>query len=97
MGFTKTPVGGRQPMTICHTCSGSRKRKYDTDERVLALAKAWAGIMGVDDSGGSIAQEMRADKRLQAHLEAIEWARGKLLEAERMAVEGTAEMLERWT
>lgn len=97
MGFSEQKIDGRQPMTTCHTCMGSRKRKYDTEERVAALAKAWAGIMGVDDADGSIAREIRADKRLRGFIDAIEWGRGKLLEAERMAVEGAAEMLERWT
>jgi len=49
----------------------------------------------LDERAKALIAEIRKDKRLHGFIEAIEWCRGKLLEAERMAVEGAAQMLER--
>jgi hypothetical protein len=91
---------GRQPMKVCPTCMGSRRRRYNDDQRITSLAKAWIShypAQPLDDPAAVsvVAASLRKHKQCQRMLAAIVFAKGILLEAERVATEETARMVER--
>lgn len=88
---------GRQPMAQCPSCAGSLKRRYSDDERILKLAREWANVNPKEPGDVTvIAGELRKHPRLHALLASIGTARAILIEAERVAIEETARMAERW-
>jgi hypothetical protein len=94
---------GKQPMKPCPTCAGAKRWRYGEDERVKNMAKAWTSQAGMRfeseaeclDAQRAVAEQLRSD-RLQALINSIEYARQRLLAAERVAVLETAGMCERW-
>jgi hypothetical protein len=82
---------GRQPMRVCGSCMGQKRRRYDEDERIIALGRCAAPNDSV-----KAAKLLRRDKRLTQIVRAVEFAKGELLAAERVAVEGAGLMIERW-
>lgn len=92
---------GRQPMTPCTTCHGSLRRSYSDDERIKKLACAWIGVFPeqplADPAAVSVvAASLRKHPRLGPMLDAVTYAKRELLAAERIAIEETARMVERW-
>lgn len=87
---------GRQPMRICETCKGTKRRRFNEDERVEELAremtpaKAKAGTL---DDNKKWLREMSAEARKM--LSAVDYAKSVLLEAERVATAETARSLGR--
>lgn len=99
--MTNQAVEGRQPMMICGKCGGGLLRKnFSEDSRIARLTAEWLKLYPPhpDDSEAptAVAQMMRGHRRLNTLIFAIEFAKGKLLEAERIASEQAAKMLERW-
>lgn len=92
-------VDGKQPMIICPGCNGTGKRNYKIDERIDSLAKESALGMGIDsfeDNYRRCAKEIREHRKLRELIYGIELAKSILAECERVAVEETARMVERW-
>lgn len=93
---------GRQPMMACPTCSGKLKRVYKEDERVDSLAAEWLLQHPQEpeekqtEIRRAIAKDLRAHPKLSDLTDAIDYAKKRLIEAERVATEETARMLERW-
>lgn len=110
---------GKQPMKVCPSCSGERKRRYSEDERVKSLARSYvlqqrlytseeerealhhafiaertmpSRLVGIL---AQIANDLRADRKLDDFNRAIDFAKGEVLASERLAVESVAVMLER--
>lgn len=93
---------GRQPMRVCPSCMGARRRRHTEDERIQCLAKEWVQAFPaqrVDDPEAVtiVAKSLRNHARLRELLLGIDYAKGILLEAERVATENTARMVEKWT
>lgn len=100
-GATQVPmvseVEGVQPMTQCPTCSGSGRRRYAEDERILKIAKEFVAANRARGSDVTVvAKELRKHDRLRELLFSVDVAKGVIAESERMAVEETAKMLEKW-
>jgi hypothetical protein len=97
---------GPQPMRVCSACMGAKRRRYSEDERVLNLAKEWilafqestwhkADRAGREDMIATIANGIRRHRKLHEMMSATDFAKGKLIECERVAAQETGAMLER--
>lgn len=85
--YEHNPAEGRQPMVQCPMCHGSGAREYTDDDRRDAVREtAESRSVGGEE----------VERCLPRSPAAVSWARTKLLEAERVAVEETGRMLERW-
>lgn len=93
-------VEGRQPTTMCPKCSGGLLRRFNEDERIGRLAREWLAMCPADPEDktavSEVAKELRKHSRLRELLFAIDYAKGKLLEAERVVTEQSEKMVERW-
>lgn len=86
-------IEGRQPMKSCETCFGSGRRRYNEDFRIKTFARA---VNPEDEAGAEKSLRKMPSRELHALLDCVNVAKGVLLAAERVAVEGTGLMLERW-
>jgi hypothetical protein len=96
--MSMTEIQGIQPMIGCPTCHGDGKRRHWENERLDALRVAWNAAR-IHVSRGVFRDTFNPaslSKRRRDLLEAVEWAKSKLLEAERVATEETIAMVERW-
>jgi hypothetical protein len=95
---------GKQPMKTCPACGGARRWRHNEDGHISSLAKAWRIQVGVRcetqieerRADAEIATQLRANKSMHRMVECLEYAKSILLESERIAVEETATMVERW-
>lgn len=91
---------GRQPMKQCERCKGAKRLRWDEDQRIATLARAWvAAFHTTEDPAAAVAiisRTLRMDRRLRAFLSAIDFGKNLLLSAERVAVEQAGVMLEFW-
>lgn len=86
---------GRQPMMPCYTCAGTGIHKPEEHERVVMLSREMVR-QRCCTSEESVEHAIEQYGPVAFLMDEIDRARALILEAERVAVEETAKMLERW-
>ena len=92
---------GKQPMRICDKCNGMLRRKFDEDARIKGLAQQYVARSKLrieshaelDSLVAAADKQIRKSRQLRPLLNAVDFAKGVLLSAERAAVEGAAKAL----
>ena len=92
---------GPQPMMECPRCKGKRRLRFNEDQRVENLAREWVAAfpgqpLNDPEAVRLVGNALRKDERFRKISSAVDYAKGVILESERIAVEQAGLMLERW-